>query len=1108
MSRSLSFFVVAVATSLVTAPAVYSQIESEAQARPRITQSVDETNRVVLQGNTRPEAISANDRGAVAGEFALEHMLLQLKRSPEQEQALQYFIEELQTQGSPNFHRWLTAQEFGEKFGVAKSDLETIATWLASQGFRVNTIYPSGMLIDFSGTAAQVQTAFQADIHHLEVNGEKHFGNLSDPRIPSALAPVIAGIVSLHDFRPRAMFRMRPAHVNYTFTDIYGGDDYAVVPADLATIYNLNPLFGAGYSGQGQTIVLIEDTDVFSAADWSTFRSAFGLSSYTSATFNSLHPAPPSGPNNCGAPGVISPNDAEAILDAEWASAAAPSAAIVMAACADTATTFGGLIAMQNLLNGQNPPPALMSISYGQCETVNGAAANASYNSTYQQAVTQGVSVFVAAGDSGAAGCDNSVAAATHGIAVNAFASTPYNVAVGGTDFSDTFSGTNGTYWNSTNTPTYGSAISYIPEIPWNDSCAGALLSEYEGYGPPYGPNSLCNDPLYGLFLQTTVAGGGGPSGCATGTASTNSVVSGTCQGWPKPSWQAVLGNPNDGVRDTPDVSLFAADGLWGHFYVFCWSDTANGGAACTGAPSGWSGAGGTSFASPIMAGIQAIVNQKTGSRQGNPNPAYYQLAASEYGSSGNSACNSNNGNSASSACVFYDVTQGDMDVNCTGNFNCYLDGTASGVLSTSNNSYQPAYGTGTGWDFATGIGSVNAANLVNNWPASTSQPGFTLSASPGTLAILQGGAGSTTVTINALNGFTGNVNLTASGLPSGVSAVFATNPATSASLLTLSANPTAAVGTVNVTITGTSGTLTSTTTISLSVNPLGNFTLSASPNSLTLTQGASGSSTITVTSQNGFNGSVTLSASGLPSGVTASFNPSSATSTSTLTLTASSTATTGTATVTVTGTSGNLSHTTSMSLTVAAPPNFALSASPNSLTITQGASGSSTITVTSQNGFNGSVTLSASGLLSGVTASFNPTSTTSTSTLTLSASGTAATGTATVTVTGTSGSLTKTTTISLTVQAVPTLPSVWTDGDIGSVGVAGNASYASGTFSVAGAGQGTFSTTSDSFNFVYQPLSGDGAIAARLVSLQGSGAAQAGIMIRETLNPGANHIY
>jgi subtilase family serine protease len=1013
-----SFSSLVVLAALVFARSVSAQVESGRHARPRITQSIDEMDRVALEGNTHPEARPANDRGAVANDFAMDHVLLQLKRSPEQEQALQQFIDELHTNGSPNFHHWLTAQEFGERFGLAKPDLDAVTSWLESQGFRVNVVYPSGMLIDFSGTAAQVRKAFQTEIHHLEVKGERHVGNIGDPRIPAALAPVIAGLVSLHDFRPHAMHHLHKTNTEFTFTDVLGSTNYAVVPADLAKIYNLNPLFSAGISGQGQTIVLIEDTDVFSASDWSTFRQTFGLSSYTSASFTQVHPpAPPTQPgNNCAAPGVIALNAAEAILDAEWASASAPSAAIEMAACADTSTTFGGLIAIQNLINASTPPPSIMSISYGQCETVNGAAANAAYNSAYQQAVAEGVSIFVAAGDSGAAGCDNNVAQATHGIAVNAFASTPNNVAVGGTDFSDTYSRTNATYWNSSNTSTFGSAISYIPEVPWNDSCAGLLLSTYMGYSPTYGFFSLCNDPLFGFFFMTTVAGGGGPSQCASGTPSTAGVVSGSCQGWPKPSWQTVLGNPNDGVRDTPDVSLLAADGLWSHFYVFCWSDTAHGGAACGADPSAWSGAGGTSFASPIMAGIQALINQRAGGPQGNPAHVYYQLAAAEYGSSGSSSCNSNNGNAVTSSCIFYDVTLGDMDVDCVGP-NCYLADGSVGVLSTSNTSFAPAYGTNIGWDFATGIGTVNAANLVNNWPSSASQPSFTLSASPTSLTFLQGAAGSTTITINPLNGFSSTVSLTASGLPSGVGAIFGTNLATSTSLLTLSATGIQAIGTFTVTVTGTSGSLRSKATITLTVNPAGDYNLSASPSSISVAQGTKGTSVITVNPLNGFNSSVSISASGLPGGITAAFNPSSTTASSTLTLTASSTAALGIVTVTITGTSGGLSHATTISLRVTPPPNFSLSASPNSLSLARGAKSTSTISVNPQNGFTGGVSLAASGLPRGVTASFNPSSTTGTSTLSLSATSTASTGTFSVQVRGTSGSLTRTTTISLTVH-------------------------------------------------------------------------------------------
>src|SRR5213082_81505 len=276
---------------------------------------------------------------------------------------------------------------------------------------------------------------------------------------------------------------------------------------------------------------------------------------------------------------------------------------------------------------------------------------------------------------------------------------------------------------------------------------SSSLISSFEGYSTTYGSGGFCNSPLGQQHFETTVAGGGGPSGCASGFPSTNGVVSGSCQGWAKPSWQSVFGNPNDGVRDLPGVSLFAANGVWSHYYVVCFSDLGNGGTICSGNPSGWSGAGGTSFAAPILAGIQALVNQSAGARQGNPNPVYYKLGAGEYGSSGNSSCNSSNGNTVGSSCIFYDVTQGDMDVNCTGSNNCYTPSGFAGVVSTSNSSFQPAFSTHSGWDFATGIGTINAANLVKNWPGSNpppSQPDFSLSASPSSVTVTRGDRKST----------------------------------------------------------------------------------------------------------------------------------------------------------------------------------------------------------------------------------------------------------------------------------------------------------------------------------------------------------------------------
>jgi subtilase family serine protease len=707
-SRRATTLFLSVAGLLVYSSVALVSQSTGRRSQPLIHDKVDENKLVTLAGNTRSEANAENDLGPASDALTLDHMMLQLKRSAQQEQAAQQLVADLHNPKSPNFHKWLTASEFGRNFGLAESDIQTITAWLESHGFTVNSVYPNGMTIDFSGSAGQVRRAFHTSIHNLDVNGVSHIANFSDPQIPEALAPAVAGVVSMHDFLPRAMKRAK-----YTFT-YQGQPNQAVVPADLATIYDLNPLFAQGITGTGQTIVVIEDTDLYSSADWSTFRTTFGLDQYTAGSLTTVHPAPASGNSNCSAPGIVAGDDGEAILDAEWASAAAPNAAIVVAACGNSRITFGGFIAMQNIVNSSTPP-SIISLSYGNCEAENGASSNASINALYQQAVAEGISVFVAAGDEGAASCDAGLSSATHGIGVSAYASTPYNVAVGGTDFSDTLDGTTGNYWSTTNTATYGSALSYIPEIPWNDSCAGSLLSNYLGYSTVYGADGFCNSNAARRDdLVEVVAGSGGPSNCASGSPSSYGIANGSCQGFAKPSWQTGLGGiPNDGVRDIPDVSLFAADGVWGHFYVTCWSDVRNGGAPCTGAPSGWAGAGGTSFSSPIMAGIQALVNQNAGGVQGNPNYVYYSLAASM-------------------PSVFHSVTRGDIDVNCTGTANCFgstgsvtygrggrpIGSATSGALSISSTSFTPAYSTGASWNFATGIGSVDAFNLVMNWNA------------------------------------------------------------------------------------------------------------------------------------------------------------------------------------------------------------------------------------------------------------------------------------------------------------------------------------------------------------------------------------------------------
>ena len=442
----------------------------------------------------------------------------------------------------------------------------------------MNTVYPSGMSIDFSGTAGQVAAIPYGNSQALRKRERSHCQYERSSDSGGACAGG-AGIVSLHDFRPPSM--KEPTTAKYSISS------QLVVPADLATIYDLKPAFAAGYTGQGQTIAVVEDSDLYNTADWTAFRKVFGLSSYTSGSLATINPEPPSGSSNCSDPGVQDAED-EATLDAEWSSAAAPDAAIQVATCADTNTTFGVVTALQNLINAKTPPP-IISVSYGFCETGTGVAQNAAYNTAYQQAVSEGVSVFVAAGDGGAAPCDRDFPAAIHGIGVASSSSTPYNVAVGGTDFADSSQGTNSTYWGNTNSSTFGSALAYIPEIPWNDSCAGSVLAVSEGFSVGYGDGGYCGSSLAQQSGNITVAAGrGGPSGCATGVTAENLVVGGVARDTPnqpgKRAWPASL-TMASGTYPTYRCSPATESGAtttWSAFPIYEWRST------CAGAPDNW----------------------------------------------------------------------------------------------------------------------------------------------------------------------------------------------------------------------------------------------------------------------------------------------------------------------------------------------------------------------------------------------------------------------------------------------------------------------------------------------------------------------------------------
>lgn len=675
-------------------------------AAPLVSDAIDETNLVRLTGQTHPLASPANDQGAVPDSMPMEHMLLQLQRSPEREASLVKAIEERENPHSTEYHHWFTAKELGEQFGPAQQDIETVSRWLSYHGFRVNSVSKSGLTIDLSGTAGLVRESFHTEIHTYIVNGKTHIANASDPLVPAALKPVVVGMVALHNFMPKPGL-MKPKN-SFTFPctgcpDGYDGvPQYDEAPADLAVIYNVNPLLTQKkpITGKGQTVVVLEDTDI-KPADVATFRKAFGLSSYA-GTFTQVHPGP-----GCSDPGA-NEAEGEAALDAEWAGGVAPDATVLLASCADTTTNFGAFVAAQNLLDSAAPPP-IMSLSYLECEAGNGPSGNAYVNALWQQAAGEGVSVFVSAGDGGAAGCDDFDTAlyATGGIAANGFASTPYNLASGGTDFLDTYENKNSEYWNTTNGKKGVSAKSYVPEMPWNISCGSSELFKAEGYTDSV---TFCNSQL-GSFFLNIVGGSGAPSFV-----------------YAKPYWQeGTVGMPNDGKRDLPDVSLFASNAFWDHAILFCMSDTAQGGFPCdysNGTDTLNNSAGGTSFTAPQLASIQALINQKAGGPQGNPAPIYYTLARTEFGTSSSpkssalAACNSTNGRSISSSCLFHDITVGNNAVPCYGTANCYAPIAGGfGILSTSDLWDSEAYGSKTGWDFTTGLGTINVTNVVNYWP-------------------------------------------------------------------------------------------------------------------------------------------------------------------------------------------------------------------------------------------------------------------------------------------------------------------------------------------------------------------------------------------------------
>ena len=540
---------------------------SGAQAPPqdRIRTAIRDSEVQPLDGNVHPLARAEFDRGRVDDSTALPRITMFFAPSPDQRAALGRLLSEQQDRSSPNYHRWITPREFGGRFGLSLSDLNKVIAWLESRGFAVQDVPESRNAVSFSGSAAQVAAAFETAIHRYVLNGEEHYANSTEPSIPTALAGIVSGVKGLNDFRPqpkairRAVTRPSP-----DFTD--GTTTHFLAPADFSLIYNVQPLYNRGIDGTGQKIAVVGESDI-QLSDIRQFRSLMGL--------------PARDPQIVLVPGSADPGMRdgelqEADLDLEWAGAVAINATLIYV------NSINAWDSLQYAVTSNLAP--VISVSYTACEPLFSASDVQSFLQFGEQASAQGQTIVAASGDSGAAGCDNLFAAvATQGLAVNMPASLPYVTAVGGTEFNEA----SGSYWSTTNTTANGSALSYIPEITWNDSFAGS-------------------------GIQAT---GGGASALFT-----------------KPFWQSGPGVPNDGVRDLPDIALNASANHDG--YLICDeilnSTTQTFSPVCpNGIFGGFSAVGGTSASTPSFAGIVALLNQSMNASQGNINYTLYSLSRS-----------------------------------------------------------------------------------------------------------------------------------------------------------------------------------------------------------------------------------------------------------------------------------------------------------------------------------------------------------------------------------------------------------------------------------------------------------------------------------------------
>lgn len=661
-----------VATALISTATVAQNAVSVASPH-RVLEVVDANDRIAIPSLVRPWVKRALDLGAVPPSTAAPRMLLLLSRSSDQQQALSDFLSDLQNPASPRFHHWLTPAQFGDAFGVNADDLQAVTNWLQSQGFSVTKVAKARNLIEFSGNVGQLEQTFQTPVHRFSSNGVITMTGIAAVRVPRALAPVIKGLVNLDSDKPRtSVVEAAPARydpsthrikADLTLFNSAGGPVLYTDPADAATIYDtpnaaLNPSYtGSTLDGSGVNVGIVGDSNV-NLVPVGYYRQAFLNEAAGSVNL-------PTVIVDGNDPGINN-DEVESFLDLEVLGGLAPKAKLYYYA-SDSSDLSNGI---QNAIARaiEDNIVSILSISYSSCEASQGTTGNAFFSELYQQANAQGIAITVSSGDSGPANCDyTSESAASNGLEVNALGSTPYNISVGGTDF-DALSSNFSTYVDSTtsgNPPYYLTAKQYIPERPWNDS---TLMSS----------SIASNVPLSSNGVTDIVAGGGGMSSV-----------------YAKPGFQTGI-TPKDGARDMPDVSFLAGNGLYGAAWVLCEGGIAGNDCVTTNgqftSSTTFSGAGGTSAATPAFAGMLALVEQSTGSRLGQANNVLYALASAQY------------------ATVFHDVASGDNAVVC-----------ASGSSGCGSNGFTTGYNAVTGYDLASGLGSVDAAAMVKNWGSAVS---------------------------------------------------------------------------------------------------------------------------------------------------------------------------------------------------------------------------------------------------------------------------------------------------------------------------------------------------------------------------------------------------